>query len=368
MLAKSVSFAKGVKADYIRTLRKRVGEYFEENHISKYGNWRMAVKTIAMLSFLLVPYLTLLFAGITNGWIVALLYAAIGVGQAGVGFSVMHDACHGSFSKYPWLNKIFSYTMNFVGGNASLWKIQHNVLHHSFTNVEGLDEDIAPPAWLLRFSPHAKRYWIHRLQHIYGWGFYALGTLSWATTKDFTGLFKYKRDGLLNKKDGPFSFLLTKVILWKVVYYAYILVLPLILVPVSWWVVLIGFLVMHLVAGLLVGIVFQTAHVMPQTQFPVPSEDGTLENNWAVHQVLTTMNFAPKSHIFAWYIGGLNFQIEHHLFPNICHIHYKKISKIVKETTLEFGLPYQSKQYFLGALWEHAKMLRSLGRPAVQAS
>jgi linoleoyl-CoA desaturase len=280
----------------------------------------------------------------------------------------MHDACHGSFSKYPLLNKIFSYSMNFVGGNARLWKIQHNVLHHSFTNVEGLDEDIAPPAWLLRFSPHAKRYLIHRLQHIYGWGFYALGTLTWATTKDFSGLFRYKKQGLLNKSDGSFSSILTKVILWKFVYYGYILVLPLILVPASWWVILLGFFVMHLVAGFLVGIVFQTAHVMPQTEYPVPSDDGTLENNWAVHQVLTTMNFAPKSHVFAWFIGGLNFQIEHHLFPNICHIHYKKISKIVKETTLEFGLPYQSKKYFMGALWEHAKMLRNLGRPTVAST
>lgn len=362
MLHTSVKFPKGEKADYIRTLRSRVTEYFDQNHIHKYGDWKMIVKTIAMLSFWLVPYFILLFAGVANPWIVILLYVFIGLGKTGIGFSVMHDACHGSFSKYPWVNKIFSYTMNFVGGNARLWKIQHNVLHHSFTNVEGMDEDIAPPSFLLRFSPHAKRYWIHRLQHYYGWFFYGLGTLSWCTTKDFTSLAKYKREGLISKKDGSFSWIVTRVALWKIVYHSYILILPMILVPVSWWVVLLGFLVMHFVTGVFIGIVFQAAHVMPEMEFPMPDGEGNLENNWAVHQVLTTANFAPKSNIFAWFIGGLNFQIEHHLFPNICHIHYRKISKIVKETTLEFGLPYQSNKYFLGAVAKHAQMLKNLGR------
>jgi linoleoyl-CoA desaturase len=280
MIAKQVKFSRGTNADFIQTLRSRVVGYFDENNISKYGNW----------------------------------------------------------------------------------KIQHNVLHHSFTNVVGMDEDISPPAWLLRFSPHTKRYMIHRMQHIYGWALYALETLMWCTSKDFVGLVKYRREGLLKKEDGKFGMLITKTFLWKLVYFGYILVLPMVFAPVAWWVVLIGFFIMHIITGLFVALVFQSAHVMPDMEYPLPDDQGNLENNWAVHQILTTTNFAPKSNILGWYIGGLNYQIEHHLFPNICHIHYKKISKIVKETAAEYGLPYQCKQYFVDAIADHARMLRDLGR------
>lgn len=362
MLNQSVKFTRGANPDFIRTLRQRVTAYFEENEISSYGNWRMVVKTIVMLALLFVPWALISFTGITNPWIVIGLYAFMSIGTAGVGFSVMHDACHGAYSKYPWVNKVLSYTMNLVGGNARNWKIQHNVLHHSFTNVEGMDEDISPPEWLLRFSPHAKRYWIHKAQHLYGWFLYALETLMWCTTKDFVGLVKYRREGLLKQEDGPFALLIIKTAFWKLVYFGYILVIPLIFSSVSWWVVLIGFVVMHLITGLLIALVFQAAHVMPDMEYPTPDDDGNLENNWAVHQILTTTNFAPKSKVFGWFIGGLNFQIEHHLFPNICHIHYSKISNIVKSTAKEYGLPYQSKKNFLIAVAAHARMLRDLGR------
>lgn len=362
MLANSVKFSRGTNADFIRTLRKRVVNYFDDNNISQHGNWTMVVKSIVMLTLLFAPWVIMVAGNISNPWIVILLYAIMAFGKSGVGFSVMHDACHGSYSKYPWVNKALSYTMNFLGGNARNWKIQHNVLHHSFTNVEGMDEDIAPPEWLLRFSPHAKRYWIHRAQHVYGWLLYSLETLMWCTTKDFVGLAKYKKEGLLRKEDGKFGVLMTKTALWKAVYFGYILVLPIIFTDVKWWVVLIGFFVMHLITGLLIALVFQAAHVMPDMEYPLPDDEGNLENNWAVHQILTTTNFAPKSKVFGWFIGGLNFQIEHHLFPNVCHIHYKKISKIVKDTAAEYGLPYRSKRYFLGAIADHARMLKLLGQ------
>lgn len=357
-----VKFSRHANKDFVRTLRSRVTQYFEENNISKYGNTKMIIKTIVMFSLLFGPFVALVAGGITSTWAVIGLYLLMAIGTSGVGFSVMHDACHGSYSPNATVNRILGYSMNLIGGNSRNWKIQHNVLHHSFTNVSGLDEDISPPAILLRFSPHAKRYKIHYLQHIYGWFLYALETLMWCTTKDFTGLIKYRREGLLRKEDGKFGFLVTKIFIWKLVYFAYTLVLPLIFCPVAWWVVLIGFLAMHLFTGLFVALVFQAAHVMPGMEFPVPDDKGTLENDWAVHQILTTTNFSPKSKIFSWFVGGLNFQIEHHLFPNICHVHYPNISKIVKETAQEYGLPYQCKKYFVEAIADHARTLRNLGR------
>lgn len=181
------------------------------------------------------------------------------------------------------------------------------------------------------------------------------------SSKDFVQLFRYKKMGITNSEKLTFKQLLLELSLLKVMYYVYALVLPLIFAPTVWWVTLIGFVLMHLVAGLLLACVFQPAHVMPTTEFPLPDENGKMDNNWAIHQLQTTTNYAPKSRWFGWFVGGLNFQIEHHLFPNICHVHYPQLSSIVRSTAEEFGLPYHSERTFASALRSHARMLRDLG-------
>ena len=137
-----------------------------------------------------------------------------------------------------------------------------------------------------------------------------------------------------------------------------------IMLPFSWWLTLAFFFSMHFVAGLILASVFQPAHVMPTSEFPLPNENGIIENNWAVHQMYTTTNFAPNNKILSWFIGGLNYQIEHHLFPHVCHIHYSKINKIIEKTALEYGLPYNSEKTFRSALISHARMLKQLGATA----
>ena len=147
----------------------------------------------------------------------------------------------------------------------------------------------------------------------------------------------------------------------KLFYVGYVFVLPLILTNLLWWQILIGLIAMHYIAGFILAIIFQPAHVIEGTEFPLPDENRTLENNWAVHQLMTTTNFGNKSKWFTWYVGGLNFQIEHHLFPNVCHVHYHKIASIVKATAHEFGLPYKSSRTFLTAIAAHARLLKQLG-------
>lgn len=342
------------------TLRSRVNAYFQENDLSRHANAAMVVKTVVLLLVYLVP-LGLMYSGtIGNHWVLFGLWILMGFGMAGIGMSVMHDANHGAYSKNPKVNTALGYLLNLVGGNADFWKIQHNVLHHTYTNVEGMDEDIHVPV-LLRFSPNQKRYWIQRYQHIYAFILYALMTMPWISSKEFQQLVHYRKRGLI-PGGKEFNILLLRSVISKIVYHVLILVLPMVLLPVSLWFTLICFLSMHFVAAFLLGLIFQTAHVMPTSEFPVPDTEGNLETNWAVHQLLTTTNYAPKSRIFSWYVGGLNFQIEHHLFPNICHVHYKRIAGIVAETAREFGLPYNSQKNFLSAIKEHARMLYMLGR------
>ncbi len=322
----------------------------------------MVIKTIFMFLLYFVPYAAIISNKISNPWLLLLLAALLGVGAAGIGLSVMHDACHGSYSRYRPLNAVLGYSMNLIGGCAFNWKVQHNVFHHSYTNVDGLDEDIAP-AGILRFSPHAKWYQIHRYQFLYSWFFYGLMTLSWLVFKDFRQLRSYTKSGIIEKQKSTAAREWLILFGSKLFFIAYMVGIPVLVTDLTWWQVLVGLVVMHFVTGFLLAIIFQPAHVVPDADFPVSDNSGNMENDWAIHQLLTTMNFAPKSRIFSWFVGGLNFQIEHHLFPHICHVHYKSIAEIVRTTAKEFNLPYYSKPTFLHAIWSHARMLYALGRP-----
>jgi len=252
------------------------------------------------------------------------------------------------------------YTMNLIGANATVWKIQHNVLHHTYTNIEGADDDINAP-FFLRFSPHAPKNRLHRFQHLYIWFFYGLSTISWVTAKDFIRLVRYRKMGFLDKKN-EFRNEIIKIVGWKLLYYSYALIIPLLLVPLAPWIIILAFLSMHFVTGLLISIVFQVAHIMPSTEFPLPDADGVVEGDWSTHQLATTTNFSPNSRFFSWLIGGLNYQIEHHLLPNICHVHYKKISNIVADTAREYGIPYHTKVNFVAAIKDHVRTLYKLGK------
>lgn len=362
MPLKTVRFTQRDKSeDFLPTVRKRVNEYFESNNISRYANASMVFKTIFMISLYLVPYFLLITGVITNYWVVYAMWILMGLGMSGIGLSVMHDANHGAYSNKPIVNKIMGSLMYLIGGNPVNWRIQHNVLHHSFTNIEGMDEDINTGV-VLRFSPHQKVYWMHRFQHIYAWPLYGLMTILWSTTKDFKQLFRYKRLDLHKTQNRTFYSLLVEIATSKILYYAVFFVIPMIFIPAPWYLILAGFISMHLVTGLVLACVFQPAHVMPTMDFPLPDEKGNIDNNWAIHELMTTTNFAPTNRLLSWYVGGLNYQIEHHLFPNVCHIHYRKISSIVKSTAEEFSLPYYSEPTFRGAIYKHAMMLKHLGR------
>ncbi|MCB0733837.1 MAG: acyl-CoA desaturase [Bacteroidetes bacterium] len=316
-----------------------------------------------MLSIYFVPYFLMVTGILTNSWVVFLCWILMGFGMAGIGLSVMHDANHGAYSKNKKINNAVSRVIWFIGGSASNWRIQHNVLHHSFTNIDHLDEDLDTVPFL-RFSPHTEYRKIHKIQHLYAWFFYGLMTIMWATVKDFNQLNRYKRKDLLKTEKKSYNRLLTELILIKLGYYAFILVVPLLTLSQPWYLIILFFLAMHFIAGFILAIIFQPAHVMPQTTFPLPDDQGNMENKWAIHQLMTTVNFAPQSKLFSWYVGGLNFQIEHHLFPNICHIHYKRISRIIKETAHEFNLPYYTERTFFNAVSQHMRFLKQLGKAA----
>ncbi len=359
-----MQYIKLTKSDaFTKKLAQRVDEYLKSNNLKKYGNWRILLKVPLMFSLYLVPFFLMVFGIIDNAWIMFLLTAIMGIGMAGIGLSIMHDANHGAFSRFKWVNKLMSFSMEILGGNSTNWKIQHNVLHHSFTNVHDMDEDIAPPG-MLRFSPNEPRKKMHRFQVFYAWFFYGLMTLSWMTSKDFIQLVRYNKNGLLSAQNLTLRKALTTLIVSKVIYYVYIALIPMLVMNISWWQWAIGFCTMHFVCGSILAFVFQIAHVMPDIEFMTKDtyDEQNEEISWAKHQMMTTANFSNWNPMFTWYVGGLNYQIEHHLFPDISHIHYPKISKIVRKTAQEFGVKYHYHKTFGGAIIQHLRLLHQLGK------
>lgn len=360
---KTLRFAS-TDRDFSITVNQRVNEYFKVNNINRNANAEMIIKTVCMFAGYFVPYGIILSGAATSTPVLLGLVIVMGFGLAGIGLSVMHDANHGSYSGKNWVNNVIGYSLNLIGSSAFNWKLQHNVLHHTFTNVHEEDEDIRPRG-ALRLTPHTTWKKIHRYQFIYAWFLYGMMTITWMIANDFTRLVRYHKSGLVKKQKADIGKEWAILIATKIFYVGYILVAPLVFTSLPWWEVLIGILIMHYIAGFILAIIFQPAHVNETTEFPLPDESYSMETNWAVHQLRTTTNFGNRSRWFSWYVGALNFQIEHHLFPNVCHVHYRKISGIVQETAQEFGLPYKSARTFIGALSGHGRLLKELGKRPV---
>ena len=351
--------------DFTLALNKRVNDYFKVNKIGRHGNREMIIKTIFMFALYFIPYALIVTGILTSMPALICAVMVMSLGVSGIGLSVMHDANHGAYSKNARVNNFIGYSLNLVGANAFNWKIQHNLLHHTYTNVYEEDEDISPKG-ALRLSPHSPWKKIHKFQFIYAWFLYGLMTLSWLFFKDFERIVKYYKNGLINKQKASVTKEWIILIVTKAIFIGYIFFIPWIFTPLVWWQILIGITLMHYAAGFFLAIIFQPAHVITGTEFPLPDDENVLKYNWTVHQLHTTTNFGNKSKWFSWFVGGLNFQIEHHLFPNICHVHYRKISGIVKSTAEEFGLPYKNARTFAGALYNHLMLLKQLGLKPTQ--
>lgn len=355
-----VKFINSDHTRFFQVLRQRVDQYFSSNGISPHANAAMVFKTFFMLTLYFLPY-ALIISSTATGWGFWMCWALMGFGLAGIGMSVMHDANHKAYSSSELVNNLVGHTINLVGGDAKNWKAQHNILHHTYTNIHSLDEDIDNKL-IMRFSPAGRYKWIQRYQFLYAFVLYSIMTLYWALLKDLVQHFRYTKKGLLKEKGLARFRVLAVLSFWKLLYIGYSLVLPIVLLDVPAWQVVVGFLMLHLIAGTVLSVVFQLAHVVESTEFPMPNAEGNIETEWAIHQLRTTADFSPHNPFITFYVGGLNYQAIHHLFPRICHIHYPKLAPIVAETAKEFGIPYKVYPSFGSALRSHVRMLRKLGR------
>lgn len=344
---------------FAEEVRKRVRAYFKENKISRWGNFNMYLKTLVTLSLYLAPFAVLLTVNLHP---LAALGMAIllGIGEAGIGMSIMHDGAHGSYSSKSWVNKLAASTMFLLGSNTFNWKIQHNIQHHTFTNIFNSDPDISIKN-VIRLSEHAPYKKYHRYQHIFAFPLYGLMTLA-RFLAEINTLISYTKQGITRERNVNSIAELVKLIATKIVYLFIIIGFPLLFTDFSIGQILIGFAIMHIVAGGIMGTVFQMAHVVEGAEQPLPDSNNMIHTEWMVHQLNTTSDFGRKSGLFSWYIGGLNFQIEHHLFQNVCHVHYPAIAPIVQATAEEYGFTYNLKPTVFHALISHFHRLKELGK------
>ena len=349
--------------DFYQSLKSSVDEYFEKNKIKKTGDWRLFSKTIILVLTAIAIYCSLLFTSVDT-WIAILLCMVMGFVLASIGFSVMHDANHGSYSTKTWLNDFLGLSLNAMGASSYFWKQKHNIIHHTYTNVDGIDDDIAKSP-IIRQCESQKWVPAHKVQYLYLLPVYSLSTIFWIFIMDFKKYFSgkiYTTEAWKMKTKNHVIFWATKIL-----YIAFYAVLPIMVWGFLPW--FLCFLVLNMVMGLTLSIVFQLAHVVENTEFEYVALDESkhIESAWAEHQLKTTANFAMGNQVISWFVGGLNFQIEHHLFPRISHVHYPAISKIVMDKCREFNMPYHKYDTMFGAVASHFRVMKYLGkRPAAE--
>ena len=338
-------------------LKGRISAYFEAVGKSTTGDLKIFTKAVILMLAFSFIYIHLVFFTPNTFWAIT-ESVLLGCVVSAIGFNVMHDGAHGSFSKYKSVNVFAAFSLNILGGNSFMWNMKHNIIHHAFTNVDGIDDDIDIQPWM-RMSETQKKYKLHKYQHFYFWFLYSLLYIFWIFVLDYQKYFKSKVGNMKLKK----MTLADHFIFWGFkLFHAFLFIgLPIYMVGFTSW--LISFVIFTCVAGFVLSLVFQLAHTVEHTAFPVANiETNRLDDEWAIHQIKTTANFATNNKAVSWFVGGLNFQIEHHLFPKISHVHYPAISKIIKEACREYGITYIEFPKVRYAVASHVAFLRQMGR------
>ncbi len=349
------------RQDFLRELRRRVDEHFATSGKPRRDVPAMFLKSAIIMAWFWGAYFALMFLA-TTWWSVLPLAVLMGLAVAAVGFNLQHDGGHKAYSSRPWLNKFMALTMDMCGASSFFWDTKHNSIHHTYTNVDGHDDDI-DLGILGRLSPAQPRYKFHRLQHLYLWFLYGFITIKWNLWDDFQVYYQREIGHRPIKRPRGWDF----VAFWgmKIFFLSFVFLVPMLLHP--WWAVIGVYLIASFVNGVVISVVFQLAHCVEEADFPEPKfisqDQAIIENEWAIHQVETTVDFARSSFMARWFLGGLNFQVEHHLFSHICHINYPQLSKIVEETCADCGIKYNAHPSFWSAVKSHYKHLLDLGRP-----
>lgn len=358
--SKKVTFNNEEGRDFITVLRKRVNLYFSESSSSPKANLFTYLKSFFMMGLVVLTYGLLVTGVVGGGWGVLGIYVLLAFFVAFGTMNVAHDALHGAYLTNPLGNRALGFLMDLFGASSFYWKKEHTIDHHTYTNIDEHDADLDVPI-LLRLCPNAPYRPFHRFQNWYAPLLYSLNLMRWVYFSDYRRLYHVFK-GTCSEAAKPSALEIFLLLFFKIVHVTLFLIVPLLCLPLPWWQVLLSYLVFLSVTGVTLTIIFQLAHIVENVTFPLPNAEGKMENNFAAHQLSTTSNFGTKNWFVSFLFGGLNFQVEHHLLPHICHTHLPKIAPIVEETAKEFGLPYYENSTFTQAVKSHFSTLKKLGK------
>ena len=341
-----------------RELRRRVAEYFRATGRRQRDCWQMYLKTAILIACLTISYLVLVFAA-DAWWQSVPLAVLLGLAAAGIGFNIQHDGGHQAYSDHRSINKLMAMTLDMIGGSSYFWHWKHVVIHHTYVNITGHDSDLNLGIFG-RVTPHQPRLTFHRWQHLYLWPLYGFLAIKWQLVDDFRRLIAGRIGS--HRVRRPRGGDLVLLVAGKATFFTWAFGIPLLFHPVHTVLIHYGF--SALVLGTALSVVFQVAHCVEEAAFPYPTA-GTerVERAWAIHQAETTVDFARPSRVAAWLLGGLNFQIEHHLFPRVSHVNYPAISKLVEQTCRDFSVAYTEHGSFREGVAAHFRWLRQMGMP-----
>ena len=337
-----------------KVLRRRLERFFVDAELSPKADPTMWIKIGVGLLVLAGSWIALYVLHPAR-WGFLALYIVGGLAQTFLLLNIAHDSNHNAISARPAINKSLNYVFDLCGISSYMWRILHHRGHHSCINLHGEDDAIEGRG-LFRFTPHDPRASLHRFQHIYALVLYALFSLEYVFVRDFQSFFLPSHAYLTRDKHPLREYII--LFAGKAFYLTYMLVLPILVIKEPPLLVLAAFFVVHLVVGVSVVLVFQTTHIIEETYFPLHRSEF---ENGVYHVFATTADYATENPLVGWLVGGLNHHVVHHLCPYVCHTHYAPLTRIVKQTAAEFGVPYRQHTTMTKAIRHHLQLLKQLG-------
>lgn len=340
-----------------RALKESTRNYFQGSGKSRHADQVMWIKMSLFFLLTVSGYILLITFGAMSLVFACSTYLLFMFSSTLFVVTVAHDASHKALFKSKMANRLLSYSWNFVGISRNLWEIKHHHSHHIYTNIPNRDVDIAESP-LLRFSPGYRYRSYYRYQHLYAPFLYILFGIFFVFVKDFVNFF--------TKKFHPYGagklpkLFLVQLLFTKLVYLTVSFIIPLMVLPYAWWQVLAMYGVSLVICGVFMLLILVVPHInedaaMHESGYSIKNQD-----EWALHQVQATIDSSVNSALLNWFTGGLNTHLVHHLFPEVCHIHYIQLTRVIKKELKERGIMYKEKT-FARSITDHFKYLKLMG-------
>ena len=339
------------KEDLFLTLRQQVNDT-----VKQLENKRRPIIYIKAIVFPALYFLCYAIA-ISSGHqfsVLCICYAFLGILIDLNFLNVIHEAVHTTLFRNKILNRFYVHLFDIMGANGFIWRIRHR-LHHNYPNVIGWDSDFeqSPIARVFPKAPYTR---MHRYQHIYLPLLYPLYLFNWLLVRDFKDFFK--RSQLVKRVVHIPAIEYVKLFLFKLFFLAYIIVIPKLVLNISWMQILTAFVIMIFTASLFSLIVLLTPHAVPDSDFPIPDKDGNLPMSWFEHQLHTTNDVTEDNWFTRSFMGSFNYHIAHHLFPYVNHVYYPEVTALIKKSASKNNLPYRSFPLVV-SLKKHYQLLKN---------